>query len=146
METHAWSAQDYAPPDGVPFVGPLPFGRGRVYVATGYDKWGLSNAVAAARSISTEILDGAPPSWQQPLRHRITGPRSAARLAQVNAAVGLWACRGLLGVLDRPRCTHLGGVLQRNDAEGTWDCPLHGSRFAPDGAVIEGPATRPLNL
>ena len=37
-------------------------------------------------------------------------------------------------------CTHLGGVLGWNDAERTWDCPLHASRFAPDGTRIEGPA------
>ncbi|MET9486112.1 FAD-dependent oxidoreductase [Nocardia sp. NPDC006630] len=41
-------------------------------------------------------------------------------------------------------CPHLGGILAWNDAERSWDCPLHGSRFAPDGAQIEGPATRPL--
>jgi len=41
-------------------------------------------------------------------------------------------------------CPHLGGVLQWNDAECTWDCPLHASRFAPDGARIEGPAVRDL--
>jgi len=37
-------------------------------------------------------------------------------------------------------CTHLGGVLTWNDAERSWDCPLHASRFAPDGTRIEGPA------
>ena len=41
-------------------------------------------------------------------------------------------------------CTHLGGVLEWNDAECTWDCPLHASRFAPDGTRIEGPALRDL--
>jgi len=44
----------------------------------------------------------------------------------------------------RPICTHLGGVLEWNDAEQSWDCPLHGSRFRPGGDVIEGPAVRPL--
>jgi len=41
-------------------------------------------------------------------------------------------------------CTHLGGVPSWNDAECTWDCPLHASRFAPDGTRIEGPALRDL--
>lgn len=43
-------------------------------------------------------------------------------------------------------CPHLGGVLAWNDAECTWDCPLHASRFAPDGTRLEGPAVRDLPL
>lgn len=41
-------------------------------------------------------------------------------------------------------CPHLGGVLRWNDAERSWDCPLHGSRFASDGTRLEGPALEDL--
>ena len=43
-----------------------------------------------------------------------------------------------------PVCPHLGGIVNWNDADESWECPLHGSRFAPDGTLLEGPATRNL--
>jgi glycine/D-amino acid oxidase-like deaminating enzyme/nitrite reductase/ring-hydroxylating ferredoxin subunit len=43
-----------------------------------------------------------------------------------------------------PTCTHLWCRVAWNDAERSWDCPCHGSRFAVDGKVIEGPAVRDL--
>jgi Rieske Fe-S protein len=50
---------------------------------------------------------------------------------------------GALHAVDA-RCTHLGCTVAFNDAEQSWDCPCHGSRYALDGSVLHGPAVEPL--
>src|SRR5215212_5992594 len=82
--THTWSAQDYEAHGGVPFVGKLPRGGGHIYLATGFSKWGMTNAVAAALRLSGEILDQVP-QWARTLGTRVSKPASAVRYFQANA-------------------------------------------------------------
>lgn len=177
VEVARWSAQDYASHDGLPIVGALP-GGGRVHVATGFAKWGMTNAVAAGMATSAAILGGNMP-WARTLYGRPMNRATVAGVARINSGVvktlvGRVATTALrpmtealpaegTGIVGREGarpvarstvdgrtcalgalCTHLGGVVEWNDAEHTWDCPLHGSRFAATGEVLEGPATRPL--
>jgi glycine/D-amino acid oxidase-like deaminating enzyme/nitrite reductase/ring-hydroxylating ferredoxin subunit len=151
--THAWSAQDYEPHHELPFAGPLLPGSQDILVAGGYSKWGFTNAVAASLALSAQLLGGHIP-WAEAFRtwsrHEVSGLGTAAL---VNGEVGLEMARGWTGALVGRSlqengvsrvCTHLGGILRWNEAERSWDCPLHGSRFDEDGAVLEGPAVCPL--
>ncbi|QGF23318.1 FAD-dependent oxidoreductase [Raineyella fluvialis] len=176
---HAWSAQDYRSVNRVPFVGLMPRGGGHIYVATGYDKWGMTNAIAAALHLAEEILGGSMP-WADTLRHRVTRPAAVMSAVSANASVAVEATKDWMqaemgslpdaapaegaGAVGRGHhglpegvstvdgvtcrvsavCTHAGGVLGWNDAEKSWDCPLHGSRFAADGTILEGPAVADL--
>jgi glycine/D-amino acid oxidase-like deaminating enzyme/nitrite reductase/ring-hydroxylating ferredoxin subunit len=100
VRTHAWSAQDYVAPHHVPFVGALPRGRGRIFVATGYDKWGMTNSIAAAMTLVADIL-GENTAWQRTLHHRVTTPRALAAGIGENAAVGWWYLKGYGRSLSR---------------------------------------------
>jgi glycine/D-amino acid oxidase-like deaminating enzyme/nitrite reductase/ring-hydroxylating ferredoxin subunit len=72
-------------------------------------------------------------------------PRGSGRIVELDGQK-LAVYRDDRGAVTRRSaiCTHLGCVVDWNDAERTWDCPCHGSRFKPDGAVISGPAESPL--
>lgn len=150
-EVATWSAQDQSPAGHLPYAGPLTPGNDRVLVVTGFEKWGFANAVAAALLLSKRLLGSAPPAWGTAFATwSVREVQAIQPLLRHNTRVG---CRLATGHVARlaagehkpPLCTHLGGVLVFNDIEETWDCPLHGSRFEPDGAVLDAPAVRPLS-
>ncbi|MFF1254156.1 FAD-dependent oxidoreductase [Pseudarthrobacter sp. NPDC058329] len=86
VATHTWSAQDYMPTNLMPFFGKFPRGKGHIYFGTGYNKWGMTNAVAAAVGISADILGGNVP-WANTIHHRVTSPSGAFSAVALNAGV-----------------------------------------------------------
>ena len=61
---YRWSAQDYITADRVPYIGPLAEGHDRVFVATGFGKWGMTNGTAAGVILADLILGRASP-WAE---------------------------------------------------------------------------------
>jgi glycine/D-amino acid oxidase-like deaminating enzyme/nitrite reductase/ring-hydroxylating ferredoxin subunit len=84
---HRWSAQDHVPADGLPFIGPLTPGNDRVFVATGFKKWGMTNGTVAAMILS-DRLRGEENRWASTFDPGRFKPRAELRdLVKENANV-----------------------------------------------------------
>jgi len=84
--THRWSAQDPVPHDHLPLVGPYHPGTSRLYVATGFMKWGLSGGTAAGLILADLLAGRRSASPWDPARLSL---RSTPKLAQLNAKAGV---------------------------------------------------------
>ena len=131
-----WAAQDCMSLDGMPYIGQYSPSTPNLYVATGFNKWGMTTSMTAARILADQITGKANPyagifSPSRSILHRQLG---------IN---GLEAAGNLL-IPSRKRCPHLGCALKWNPQERSWDCPCHGSRFSEDGRLLNNPATGDL--
>jgi len=135
-EVARWATQDCMTLDGVPYIGQYSPATPNVYVITGFNKWGMTNAMVGAGLI-TDLVRGK----QSRYTSVFTPKRSILRPALAKNAL-----ESVLGLLTPtlPRCPHLGCALKYNRAEHSWDCPCHGSRFTEEGELIENPATDDL--
>ena len=135
-ERYHWAAQDCMSLDNLPYIGPYWSNTSDVYVATGFNKWGMTNSMVAATLLCDLVQDK-----QNPYAEVFSPVRSIFRpQLAVNA---LESTINLLTPSTR-HCPHLGCALKWNAAEHTWDCPCHGSRFTRDGKLIDNPATKDL--
>lgn len=128
-----WAAQDCMTLDGIPYIGRYGKGCDNLWVAAGFNKWGMTSAMAAARLLRDGV-QGTETPWAEVFspQRRWLHPQLAVNAFE--ATVNLLTPVG-------PRCPHMGCVLKWNRAERTWDCPCHGSRFTPQGQLIDNPAT-----
>ncbi len=128
-----WATQDCMTLDGVPYIGQYAKTTPDLFVATGFNKWGMTNAMVAADVLGDLVTGKSNPyaGVFSPSR-RVWYPQLAVNAFE--SAVGLLTP-------TTPRCPHLGCALKYNLAEHSWDCPCHGSRFGEDGELIDNPAT-----
>jgi glycine/D-amino acid oxidase-like deaminating enzyme len=133
-EVSRWAAQDCMTLDGLPYIGQYSPGTPWLYVATGFNKWGMTGSMAAAMILRDQILG------RENVYGEIFDPSRS--MLHPKLAANLWESTVNLVTPTRPRCPHLGCVLKWNPQEHSWDCPCHGSRFTESGAVMESPAVK----
>lgn len=177
---YSWSSQYFVPADGLPYIGLMPHGAERVYVATGYNGNGMIFGTIASKIITELITSGTSkykqlfdPSRIKPVaafsntvkenadvlvhfvKDKLLAEKinSLAELSENEAKVVRYEGssyaiykddQGRAHILNSA-CTHAQCNVQWNNAEKTWDCPCHGSRFSINGKVLTAPAVQDLH-
>ena len=134
---YRWAAQDCMSLDSVPYIGRYSARTPDIYVATGFNKWGMTSSMVSAMLL-TDMLKGRENPYAP-----VFSP-SRTMLHPQLAANALEAAVNLLTPTAK-RCPHMGCALKWNSEEHTWDCPCHGSRFTESGRLIDNPATGDIN-
>lgn len=133
-ERYVWATQDCMSLNGIPYIGPYSRNTPGVYVASGFNKWGMTSSMIAA-ILLTDLITGKENDWLKVFtpQRNILKPQLL-----VNAGEAVF---NLLAPTSK-RCSHMGCALKWNDAEQTWDCPCHGSRYEKDGKLIDNPSKK----
>ena len=132
-----WATQDCMTLDGIPYIGRYSGATPDLYVAAGFQKWGMSTSMVAA-TVLTDLIRGK----ENPYAPVFLPQRSMLHPQLLRN--GMEAALHLLRP-TKPRCPHLGCALQWNQAERSWDCPCHGSRFDENGKLLNNPATADMH-
>ena len=134
---YRWATQDCMTLDGVPYIGEYSKGTDNLYVATGFNKWGITSSMIASKLLC-DLLTGKENKYKE-----LFNPSRSILKRQL--AVNLWESLVGFFTFNKKRCPHLGCKLKWNKQEHTWDCPCHGSRFSKGGHLLDGPANKDLN-
>ncbi|MDE6108405.1 MAG: FAD-dependent oxidoreductase, partial [Oscillospiraceae bacterium] len=132
-----WATQDCMTLDGVPYIGQYSARTPDLFVATGFNKWGMTTSMVSAL-VLTDLLTGSDSPYEALFSPSRSILRPQLAVNAVEAAADLMH-------FGTKRCPHLGCALRWNSRERTWDCPCHGSRFSEDGILLDNPATGDLS-
>lgn len=133
---YQWATQDCMTLDGIPYIGKYSRLTNNLFVATGFNKWGMTSSMVASK-ILTDLVLGKENDYKD-----IFSPSRTMMRPQL--AVNSFEAVKNLCSFSPKRCSHLGCALKWNREEHTWDCPCHGSRFDKEGNILDNPAVKPI--
>ena len=137
-ETNHWAAQDTMSLDGVPYIGHYSRNTPELYVAAGFNKWGMTGSMVSAVLLA-DLIQGKTNGYGDifsPSRS-ILKPQLLFNCAETTANFLIPTTK---------RCPHLGCALKYNRQEHSWDCSCHGSRFTESGKVLDNPANGDMKM
>jgi len=172
---YSWMNQDLMMNDSLPWIGILNKNQPNLYIATGYQAWGMTNGTIAGKIVS-DLIEKKENSYANlfsPLRkmkpnvipvltngfeylkaymktYFDKNPKfesEHAMILKINGIdCGVYIDKNGEKHIVHNLCPHLKCKLIFNSLEKTWDCPCHGSRFSIDGDVVEGPAKESIRI
>ena len=165
---YRWSNIDIITNDYLPYIGEI---KDNLYLATGYNIWGMTNGSLAGEIISDLILN------RNNQYSDLFNPKRSLKLTKLPSIIGS-SIKGYKEGITKNfqtnknityneldgrkiatyqdekgikhsvylKCPHLKCNLIFNEVEKTWDCPCHGSRFNIDGKCLEGPSNYDISV
>ena len=118
--------------DSMPYIGQYSKNTPSFYVATGFNKWGMTSAMVSAIILKDLVRD------KENKYAEIFSPSRSI----LHPQLAINTFESLTGLLKptAPRCPHMGCALKYNPCEHSWDCSCHGSRFDEEGNLIDNPS------
>lgn len=135
-ESYFWATQDCMTLDGIPYIGAYSKRMPGCFVATGFHKWGMTSSMAAAMILTDLVLEKE--NSYAPVFH------PSRNMLKPQLLINGWEAAVNLLTISKKRCPHLGCALKWNEAEHSWDCSCHGSRFDEEGILLNNPANGDL--
>lgn len=136
-EKYYWATQDCMTLDSIPYIGRFSTKLPNIFVATGYNKWGMTSSMIASKIIADLVMEK-----DNKYLEVFTPERLNLKASTLNLATNTFTTVTNFIRPTKKRCSHLGCALNWNSTEKTWDCPCHGSRFTKEGEVINNPAQK----
>lgn len=138
IKEYQWATQDCMTLDSIPYIGKYSKHSNNLYVATGFNKWGMTASMAASQ-ILADIVENKRNEYIE-----LFSPSRTILRPQLAVNVGETLVN--FCSITPKRCTHLGCALQWNNQEKTWNCPCHGSSYDEKGNILNNPAIKKLNI